>query len=460
LVRLFLALAFASAVAVTTALTIPSAPALGAAVASCTYEQKQQRTQALERYRAAMSRERAAYFRRNKAKAKRAAFVRRQQQRLRTLRASAACTVAPLPPSSTASCSFMLAPNQAEAFAHLDQGRPGPLPTEGPIAPGSFHPSLGRFNELVLLVDFVDRPATERAEAFGSFFKLEMKHLEEVSYGRFTVTSEVFPEWIRMPRPASSYPFNSGAGFYPYLRDAITAADARVDFSRYQAVMVVAVPQFPSSSNGGAFYAGRGVPTADGVEIRFVATLTPDARFQVGGAQPSANHEFLHTLGLPDLRFSSERVQGFDPMGDPPTLTHLLGWHKWRFGWLDAPQLTCVQQPGVVEETITSLALNGGKKLVVVPTSASTAYVIEARTPVGYDRGICDDGVLVYFVDSQLAQAQMVGGHGVLDLKGPKECGVGTAGAFETGETFEDALVRVEVVARTASAFRVRVTKK
>lgn len=86
-----------------------------ASVASCTFEQKQARVNALADYQKGMRAARAAYFRKTKHPKKRAAFVRKQQQRLRALRAAAPCAVPPLPPSSSESCGFELVPN-AEAL--------------------------------------------------------------------------------------------------------------------------------------------------------------------------------------------------------------------------------------------------------------------------------------------------------------------------------------------------------
>lgn len=263
-----------------------------------------------------------------------------------------------------------------------------------------------------------------------------------------------------MPRPASTYPIPAGFDFAPFIRDVVAAADPAVDFSRYDHVLVVPTPAFPSSSNGWAFLPGRGAATADGVEVRFVSTLQPDARFQPGGAQVLANHEFLHTMGLPDLRFSPEPSTAFDPMSSSGSTAHLHGWHKWLLGWLDPPQLTCLTAPGQVEETLTAIARPGGKKLVVVPVDPSVAYVVEARVLTAADRAVCDEGVLVYTVDSQLGNAQTREGRGVLNLKGTPKCGAVGAGAFRTGDSFEDGAVKVDVLARDATSYRVRVTRK
>ncbi len=64
---------------------------------------------------------------------------------------------------------------------------------------------------------------------------------------------------------------------------------------------------------------------------------------------------------------------------------HFLAWQKWKLGWLDPSQLTCLDEPGEVTTTITPLERSGGLKAIVVPTGLSSAYVIEARKRIGED---------------------------------------------------------------------------
>ena len=68
-------------------------PARAEQAASCTAAQKRGAQAALARYRKAMPKQRAAYFRTHKRAAQRKLFVKRQQARLRVLRARAACSV-------------------------------------------------------------------------------------------------------------------------------------------------------------------------------------------------------------------------------------------------------------------------------------------------------------------------------------------------------------------------------
>ena len=91
---------------------------------------------------------------------------------------------------------------------------------------------------------------------------------------------------------------------------------------------------------------------------------------------------------------------------------------------------------------------------MLVPTSATTAYVIEVRRRKGYDGTICKEGVLVYTVDSLRPSAQ-----GPISVANGGGCFPGGA-PFDVGRTFEDGNVKVEVLASDGRAFRVRVTRK
>ena len=116
--------------------------------ASCTYEQKQTRVQSVVAYKARMAKDRAAYFRTHKSTKQRAAFLRAQQKKLKALLATAACSVPPLPPSSTASCSPQFAPGP---------GLVG-LPSEGQMPPALRQSPLGRDDAVILFIDYPDLP--------------------------------------------------------------------------------------------------------------------------------------------------------------------------------------------------------------------------------------------------------------------------------------------------------------
>jgi M6 family metalloprotease-like protein len=239
--------------------------------------------------------------------------------------------------------------------------------------------------------------------------------------------------------------------------DAVAAADPFVDFSQYDIVLLV-FSNWLKGNKPWIAAPGDGVP-ADGTSVRYGTTVNSDLRDRGPLPAQAQLHELLHTLGLPDLVEAT--VGSWDPMsgrGGPlegPATTHLLGWSKWRARWLDPPQLTCLREPGQIEETLTPLAVAGGKKLVVVPVSPWKTYVIEVRRRIGYDREICQEGVLVYTVDQEGTPSSQS-----VNVKGQPTCGNGFSAPFDVGRPHEDAGLKVEVLATDGRAYRVRVTKK
>jgi hypothetical protein len=212
--------------------------------------------------------------------------------------------------------------------------------------------------------------------------------------------------------------------------------------------------------------AGGGV-SADGREFRQVVTFGQDMwnwGFKV------LNHESGHTFSLPDLySFAGGHpfVGGWDLMGlisgpDPD----YLAWHKWKFGWLDNTQLSCVSMPGTSQVTVTPLEAGGGTKAVVVRTGTTTAYVAEVRTRTGLDAAACDTGVLIYQVDSSIATG--TGPIKVIDAHpATSVCGNGLNDAtfdLGTGEipsyTNTSAGVRIDLLTHNADgSYTLRVTR-
>jgi M6 family metalloprotease-like protein len=433
-----------------------AAPARSAPEATCTAAEKAARTSAATAYRKRIAAERRAYFRKVADAKRRAAFVKRQRAKLGRLSAAAGCMVLTLPRSSGASCDFMLAQN-AEA-ARLERELGGPFVNVGPITKDTVLPATGQADIVLLFVDFPNAPASEDANAIGTTYTAYTNWFAEASYGRFSVNVTRVPTWFRMPRPAADYgSLYTYAGVDAYMADVIAAADSAVDFSRYDAVWVVAEKDARVLANTAfARFPERGV-RADGTEVRFGA-LMGSARWPGLFHSTVAMHEHLHSMGLPDLGYAGKTLGRWDPMfaDDAGTsTTHVLAWHKWLLGWIDASQITCLLQPGQLEETLTPLARPGGKKALVVPTSASTAYVLEVRRKLGYDSAICTEGVLLYTVDSQVRN-----GEGPIEGKSATTRCAPQATPLAVGQAYEDGAVKVEVLATDGDAYRVRVTRK
>lgn len=113
------------------------------------------------------------------------------------------------------------------------------------------------------------------------------------------------------------------------------------------------------SFNGLKVYSFNAIPSS--------MLITEDASIHVGPEQGVLAHEFLHTLGLPDLyRYSGsgEPVGIWDIMAaNDSRLQYPLSYLRYREGWLEGSYIT---EPG--EYTLTAVSKSGGNKLFLIKT--------------------------------------------------------------------------------------------
>lgn len=278
-------------------------------------------------------------------------------------------------------------------------------------------PSLGEVKTIILFADFSDVPASQTPE---DFFKLVSPEAETffntVSYGRMTWKLEPHFTWLRLSQPSAYYgeAIRSYEGHLEFIQEAVTLADADVDFSAADSVTVLVPPSAAAIEFGPAFGANPGEGyQADGKVFSNGVTSASDL--------PNwgfiwLNHETGHTMGLPDL-------YGYDY--DPNNYDHVhrhvgnfgfmgftggtgfepFAFERWQMGWLDDSQIFC-QPEGEQTTTITPIEIAGGIKAVMIPISNSKAVVVESRRQVGYDAPILKPGALVYVVDTAIPSGE------------------------------------------------------
>ncbi|MFF6995737.1 M6 family metalloprotease domain-containing protein [Streptomyces sp. NPDC008313] len=378
------------------------------------------------------------------------------------------------------------------------RGRPtalGPCMISGPLGvqmsegiptSSGYARSTGTVHALNLMIDFADAPGQGSAlDRAAEFSPKTRKWFSTSSYGRLDYRPEVpVPRWLRMPRTFEEYGIERGAPFDPGYRDLVqdlvTTADPLVDFSKYDILNVLVTPNAgPSALDtvlSVTFAGNTEAPVADGVPVAnasFVYSRQDDG----SGAYAQTGyrvlpHENGHTFGLPDLytQDGGGAVGHWDIMSeDWGAGNDLLGWHKWKLGWLDPRQVSCASASGTREYTLTPLARPGGPKLVFVPLGPRTGYALELRTQEGNDEAVCRPGVLVYKVDAGVDT-----GNGPITVYDSRRDSGGCTrspnvhaelsdAAFTPGETFKDrrAGIRVTVAgADRKGVYRVYVTRR
>ncbi len=310
----------------------------------------------------------------------------------------------------------------ARTSAHVPcmiSGSPTVQMTEGVPTPSGYSRSTGTVHALTLMIDFSDAPGSGSAlDRFHEFFPQTQQWFRTSSYGRLDYRPQTpVTDWLRMPEPFHAYGIERGAPFDPGYRqlvqDIVATADPKVDFRSYDFLNVLVTPNAgPSALDtvlSVTFAGNPEAPVADGVPVSnasFVYSRQDDG----SGSYDRTGyrvlpHENGHVFGLPDL-YTQEgggAVGHWDIMSeDWGANNDLLAWHKWKLGWLDAPQVNCATAPGTTEYTLTPLARPGGTKLVFVPLDRRTGYAVELRTREGNDETVCRPGVLIYKVDADI----------------------------------------------------------
>ncbi|WP_393081857.1 M6 family metalloprotease domain-containing protein [Streptomyces sp. LN704] len=337
---------------------------------------------------------------------------------LLTLAVSTSAGTGHLTAGSTAAGSIALARSTALGPCMIS-GTKGVQMGEGiPTVPG-YARSTGTVRALTVMVDFSDAPGQGSAlDRLGEFFPQTQNWFRTSSYGRLDYRPETpIRHWLRMPKPFSEYGIERGAPFDPGYRglvqDIVAAADPEVDFHSYDLLNVLVTPNAGPSALDTVLsvtFAGNAeAPVADGVPVSnasFVYSRQDDG----SGSYADTGfrvlpHENGHTFGLPDLytQDGGGSVGHWDIMSeDWGADNDLLGWHKWKLGWLDDSQVSCAAHPGTTRYTLTPLSRPGGAKLVFVPTGTRTGFALELRTHGGNDTTICRPGILVYKVDADV----------------------------------------------------------
>ncbi|MFE7959252.1 M6 family metalloprotease domain-containing protein [Streptomyces sp. NPDC057413] len=325
-----------------------------------------------------------------------------------------------LPGASPAGAGPVAALSRSTALGPcMISGGPAVQMSEGVPTPGGYAHSTGRVRALTLMIDFPDARGQGKAmDRFHEFFPQTQRWFRTSSYGRLDYEPATPIEgWLRMPKTFKAYGIERGAPFDPGYRelvqDIVATADGRVDFRDYDLLNVLVTPNAGPSALDTVLsvtFAGNAeAPVADGVPVAnasFVYSRQDDG----SGSYARTGyrvlpHENGHVFGLPDLYTADGggAVGHWDIMSeDWGANNDLLGWHKWKLGWLDAAQIRCAASPGTAEFPLTPLARSGGPKLVFVPLDGRSGYALELRTREGNDEAVCRPGVLIYRVDADV----------------------------------------------------------
>ncbi len=246
----------------------------------------------------------------------------------------------------------------------------------------------------------------------------------EVSYGQALLIGEI-TDWYRMPQNSTYYADGQrGFGSYPrnaqrLAEDAVTAADADVDFSNYDndgdgmvdgLFVVHAGPGYENSGNlnhihSHAWSTGYQVDTDDGVYIwRYSMEPEEDGGVDIVHIGVFC-HEFGHVLGLPDLYdydYDSDGTGGWSIMsggvwaGGGRRPVHFDAWCKKELGFIN-PQTPTTNLNG---EQIDAVEYSPDVYRLYSQGDPFLQYfLVENRQRMSFDQLMPGSGLLIYHVD-------------------------------------------------------------
>jgi M6 family metalloprotease-like protein len=382
----------------------------------------------------------------------------------------------PLPNIPVASIPAASTPALKPEPVRQDEGTPCSLASGRGLTLGQtdYTSSLRPRGPLTAVMVFVEFPDALHEESTEQIYELlvpySTKWINEASNGVASLHVTPVHRWYQMQKPSTEYTWASDHKIY--IKDVLeAAAGAQIDFLKYDIVYIVAARNFKT----GALNAlpGAGVPVPGG-ELRQVVMFGDEIHTPLPNL--GANmllHETGHLFGLPDLyetgaSDSVRQVGGWDDMSWIEPGAHFGAWNKAKLGWISHDQIQCVES-GTAVGIVTPVETPGGLKAFAIPVSASRAYVVEARELIGMDAGLCDEGLLIYTVDTLIptghSPMQVIGGTRGASDEGTRRCGPAYDATLNLRpgkkSSFRDANtgVVIELLDATLGAYTVRVSR-
>lgn len=264
---------------------------------------------------------------------------------------------------------------------------------------------LGEVKALFIAQDFDDVPAKTKFEDMEKFAASISDEFRRLSFGRFNLKITPLDGWLRMPKTAQHYSSTSDWG--EKIRDALRLADSRVNLKEFDMFIIKTDEKNKVITPASALPLLR---TPDNQKIFHGVYLGNDGWTQMGRGLPVAVHEIMHLFATPDLYMGNP--DGTNPVGIYDLMSggndmypgQVLGWNRWRFGWIEDREVSCLDSsrlqqiqidPAEQKNRPIVLPINTQKVLVVEPWKPFTtqkaskiiAYTVETKKFVAVSEG-------------------------------------------------------------------------
>jgi len=244
------------------------------------------------------------------------------------------------------------------------------------------------------------------------------KFLTEVTDGKINFEWRFEDKYFELPSSFASFSMTREKQGNPvaFVQSAISAADSEIDFTDVDMVVAVTPPEITNDlidySPAIPLSSDNGFRTSEGNVYR--GTLAgADTRWEEGYMLIA--HEIGHLLGLEDYySFEWESEDSYEDqfkfMGEfdnmnyaPGKAREWSGWSRWLLSTLDDSQVRCVTEETETTHQLWAISVTAPEpKIVVVPTSDTSAIVLESRKSMRNDKMLPESnaGLLVYSVDT------------------------------------------------------------
>ncbi len=314
------------------------------------------------------------------------------------------------------------------------------------LAPGSAQAQGAPQKGIVVLTEFPDVDHSVLRSAVETRFSRHLdNYVREMSYHRVSLQIDVTEKWYTLPRPVSRYRISSRnlevdrSRVKDLIDNALDLAARDVDFTRYSFAVIflgarlqdygmIGLCGYPGMlgwTAGGTLRTGGGQEVKGGVAVfcfqAHLGTLFHDLAHILGGVQGGKrmvpclyDHDLQAKPGpMRETAVDAMIHLGFwDPMSchyykrlEPPP--GICSWTKLRLNWI-APAKIKVIRPGEKAEVVLGPLQDGSAETLVVriPVAAGRYYLVENRQPIGFDRFLPGNGVLIMYADDTVAECR------------------------------------------------------
>ncbi|MCP9235223.1 hypothetical protein [Lewinella sp. JB7] len=235
-----------------------------------------------------------------------------------------------------------------------------------------------RINLEVIFVDWSDQTVAAGNESFDALWKdITSDGALSSSFERMGVDVDVtlHKTWKRMPKTFAEYfPTGRGWNWQEYVEDGVALLPNKAYTPNSICVVVPnkGVEGFtaPSGAHGTSFNG-----------LNRLISLSPDVYNE---HYTTLMHEIGHSYGSGELYPATtpylHEVAGYDVMGDVVYATGFLGYHRFRYGWIDNSAMRLLNKKGSYKIDLKKISQpESGKNMVVIPdaTNMQKLWIIE-----------------------------------------------------------------------------------